>query len=279
MIRERLRALPVRQLLMAVLALDAVLLLVLVLVHRESRNAAHRLEQARKECAVETEATAVRARLVERLGEAAARSLPATPRPDTPPNLRPVFDPDLLSEPAYRAVLGAMLADSVVQRYASLFRRLRLSPERMEKLRLLLVRQVRADIDAAESLARSGGPLPADPKALAEAKWVILGSVAKEIRGLLTEDEHDEYLLFHLGRTYALDVQRLGRRLSYTSEPLTEAQRDGLQDVLAQWKMRTRNASPRILSPTQLEELRAFLTPRQIAAFEEYLGQRRVVVP
>jgi hypothetical protein len=231
---------------------------------------------------VETEATAVRARLVEQLEQleqAAARSLPATPRPDTPPNLRPVFDPDLLSEPAYRAVLGAMLGDSVVQRYASLFRRLRLSPERMEKLRLLLVRQVRADVDAAESLARSGGPLPADPKALAEAKGVILGSVAKEIRGLLTEDEHDEYLLFQLGRTYALDVQRLGRRLSYTSEPLTEAQRDGLQDVLAQWKMRTRNASPRILSPTQLEELRAFLTPRQIAAFEEYLGQRRVVVP
>lgn len=140
---------------------------------------------------------------------------------------------DPLDSPAMRSLMAITQKGRLDARYAGLFRMLQLSPERLDRLKQLLVDRQNAPMDVFAAASRQN---LLGPNAGAELQQLVqaeLAAIDESIHELLGPAGFAEYQAYERTQVERSLVDRLNDRLSYTDAPLTEQQAEALVDLLA----------------------------------------------
>jgi hypothetical protein len=140
----------------------------------------------------------------------------------------------MMNNPDFQKAMVAGIRSSLDARYATLFKRLRLPPAELEKLKNLLVDRQAAGMDvlaasASEGMAAAGGV--EGMRALMEKAQA---DVDEGIRAVLGDERFAQYKDFDRNAPSYAVADQLERRLSYTATPLQPAQADELVRILAE---------------------------------------------
>lgn len=139
----------------------------------------------------------------------------------------------LLGDPEYQKAMLTQLRGNLDARYAGLFRRLNLSPEKLQQLKSFLVERQASTMDALVA-ARSSGDLSPGGEAMRSLVAETQSEIDRGIAELLGDELFAVYRDYNEnGSNYAL-ADQLERRLSYTTTPLTVEQADELVRILNQ---------------------------------------------
>ncbi len=145
--------------------------------------------------------------------------------------------------PEFQKLLALEQRGKVDAKFASLFRRLKLSPDEQARLATLLADKQSAFADAMIA-ARGQGLTGKDARQLANA---VANATEKEINGsikdLLGPQRFNQYQNFERTLPQREAVNQLAQQLSYTNTPLTPNQQDRLVQVLA-----TTSATPKTIT-------------------------------
>lgn len=221
-----------------------------VLAFREARGA----RQARAEFASAAQERDVLRKRLEELEkkqstlrtepeEIPAQSLAS---PDMPPRKmsRRVFNTALapgklppgmeaFDSPEMRQLMAIEQKGRLDARYAALFRELRLSPEKLEAFKQLLVDRQNAPMDVMAAAMKQSALGPDASGNLSGLIQQEAQNVDAAIRGLLGETAYEEFQDFNRTQSERSVVDQLASRLSYSETPLTPEQADALVNLLS----------------------------------------------
>jgi hypothetical protein len=136
----------------------------------------------------------------------------------------------VLDNPAMQRMMSASIKGSLDQRYASLFRQLRLSPTDLDKFKDLLVEKQMSAVDALR-VAQSRG-MTSNPAEMAGLMNKVQGEMDDSIHALLGEQGFQTFQDYNQNiASYGL-LDQIERRLSYTNAPLQATQSEALLQIL-----------------------------------------------
>ena len=139
----------------------------------------------------------------------------------------------LLDDPEVQRLAAVQQRASLDERFAALFRSLRLTPEQLERFKDLLVEKRAAVADvmaAARAEGMTGRESRDELRALVQNAQ---GEVDASIRSLLGEAGFLQYESYERTLPQRGTVERLNERLSYSGNPLSAGQAEQLVQVLA----------------------------------------------
>ncbi len=139
-----------------------------------------------------------------------------------------------LDNPAVQKMMANSMKGGLDQRYAALFRKLKLSPADLEKFKNLLVEKQMSGLDVMRA-AQTQGLNPATNGAeLSSLMTKAQGEVDDSIKGLLGDQGFNQFQDYskNIGSYGLLD--QIERRLSYTNAPLDGTQSEALLRVLSE---------------------------------------------
>lgn len=139
----------------------------------------------------------------------------------------------LLNNPEFAQAMALQQKAALDGRYADLFRRLKLSPAQIERLKDLLVERQSVAMDVM-TVAREQGLDERDSRdQLRKLMQETEAGVNAEIEALLGADGYAAYQSYEQTQPQRNAVSQLETRLSYSSVPLTDAQAEQLVRILA----------------------------------------------
>ena len=139
----------------------------------------------------------------------------------------------LLDDPDVQRLASVQQRAALDERFAALFRNLKLTPQQLEKFKDLLVEK-RAAVADVMAAARTEGLTGRENRD--ELRALVQNAQAEvdaSIRTLLGESGFQQYESYEQTLPQRNTVERLGQRLSYTSAPLSVDQTERLVQVLA----------------------------------------------
>lgn len=135
----------------------------------------------------------------------------------------------VLDNPGIQKMMSTGMKNSLDQRYASLFRQLKLSPAALDKLKDLLVEKQMSAMDAMR-VAQANGMM-ANPAEMAGVMNKVQGEVDESIHSLLGDQGFQHFQDYNQNMaSYAL-LDQLERRLSFTNVPLEASQAEAMLQV------------------------------------------------
>lgn len=117
--------------------------------------------------------------------------------------------------------------------YATLFKKLALSPAQLAQFKNLLVEKQSALIDVAGAARAQGLNPRTDPDGFRQLVTQAQAEIDTNIHSILGDDGFAEYQQYQKTLPQRTAVDQFAQRLSYTSTPLTDAQSDQLVQILA----------------------------------------------
>lgn len=173
----------------------------------------------------------------KRLAEERARAVETlvTPEPKkeeaTPPQPRPRgFPGGMTDNPAMQTMLASGIKNALDQRYGALFRKLKLDPARLGRLKELLTERQMSSIDIVRAAQREG--LGND-----EISALLATSSAEtdaNVRTMLGESDYAQFQDYERNiDAYGL-LDNVERRLSFTATPLSEKQSAEVLRIIAE---------------------------------------------
>lgn len=235
---------PLKNIVLGVFAISTVVLAVLLMQTREQLAL---LEQTNaRTAAANKEALKQAAKAEERLAETekdrdsiatelkTLREAPK-PAPTAASNRRrdPAAAMAMLDNPAMQKVMAGSIKRSLDQRYATLFRKLKLSPADLDKFKDLLVEKQMSGLDVMRA-AQSQGLNPAtNPTEFSALMAKAEGEANDSIHTLLGDQSFGQFQDYsqNIGSYGLLD--QIEQRLSYTNVPLESSQSEALLRVLS----------------------------------------------
>jgi len=139
----------------------------------------------------------------------------------------------MFDSPEARQLMAVEQKGRLDARYAGLFQALRLSPDKLDRLKQLLVDKQSTAMDviaAAHQQNLLGSGIGTDVRNLVQQET---GTIDQSIHELLGDTAFDEYLDYERTRVERSLVDRLASRLSYSESPLSAAQAESLVDLLS----------------------------------------------
>ena len=139
----------------------------------------------------------------------------------------------LLDNPDFQKLATVQQRAALDQRYAALFKGLKLTPEQLDQFKNLLVEKRTAVADvmaAARDQGLNGRENRDELRALVQNAQ---SEVDTNIRSLLGEAGYQQYQQFEKTQPQRAVVNQLEQRLSYSGQPLTTAQSEQLVQLLA----------------------------------------------
>ena len=168
--------------------------------------------------------------------EAAAKELRSRPAPNQTAAATRATTPAsalaALDNPAMQRVLAASLKGTLDQRYAGLFRLLRLSPADLDKLKNLLAEKSMSGLDAMRVLQGQGAS--PNPREIEGVMNKVQGDMDNSIHALLGDQGFQQYQDYGQNIASYTLLDQIDRRLSYTNAPLQSSQSDALLHILEQ---------------------------------------------
>lgn len=157
--------------------------------------------------------------------------------------------------------------------YGDLFRRLKLNPEEVEKLKDLLIARQDASKDIDELAKQFNIDRATNPKAYQDLVQRVMGEREQEVRALLGDKNFVQYVEFNQATAQRAIVVPLKVALSYGEAPLTDEQSDRLVALMKQEKPGPGAVTPNDQTVAQAAE---FLGPQQLSALRQIQTQNRV---
>jgi hypothetical protein len=184
----------------------------------------------------------------------------------------------LLNDPEVVKLMTAQQKTQLDGRYAALFKQLNLSPAQIDTLKNLLMEKQNAQRDVMMA-ARDTGLNPRENRD--ELRKLVEQSNAEtdaEILAMLGQEKFNQYKTYEVTGSQRALVEQIGRSLSYSSTPLTEAQSQALVQIFAQPSQTQSGegtASERFLrgrvtiTDAMIAQARRILAPDQVKAIQE----------
>lgn len=202
--------------------------------------------------------------------------------------------------PEFKRMQALVQTGALDRRYAALFAKLNLSPADLKLFKELLLekRSIRTDVIAA---ARTQGMnFRNDREAINELVEQNRAEIDQTIRTELGDHVFEEYTRFGENAPYRSLVNRLDQKLSYSANPLTDAQQDQLINMLArtlpqsanqglgagllrtgigqQLALETGTSPQNFLTQQAMEQARGLLTPDQFSVLEVVQNEQQAAV-
>ncbi|OHE82774.1 MAG: hypothetical protein A3G75_06345 [Verrucomicrobia bacterium RIFCSPLOWO2_12_FULL_64_8] len=138
-----------------------------------------------------------------------------------------------IDSPDFQKAMAASMRSTLDQRYATLFRKLKLNPGELERLKDLLVDRQAISMDVMRAAAAQGLNMIENGEDIGAMMEKVQAGIDGDVRDLLGDQRYSHYQDFnqHAGSYTLLD--QIERRLSYTATPLQESQADQLLRILA----------------------------------------------
>lgn len=140
----------------------------------------------------------------------------------------------LLNDPEVVKLMTAQQKNQLDGRYAALFKQLALSPAQIDTLKNLLLEKQNAQRDVMMA-ARETGLNPRENRD--ELRKLVEQSNAEtdaEILAVLGQEKFNQYKTYDVTGSQRALVEQIGRSLSYSATPLTDAQSQALVQIFAQ---------------------------------------------
>lgn len=214
----------------------------LLLLDQRHREVSHRLDAAHREIvSLQTALAAAQttALLARRQPDSQAQSLPPTSDGGSsarrwPPAAERVTIPlgteDLNRLQRVQAVHERAALD---RRFAALFRQLNLDPDKLARLKNLLVERELSTSDAYVAASEQGIDLQRDSRSAEQAVAAATAEVERAIAELLGGEAYAAYSRYRDSLPHRGTVEQLEQRLSYTPTPLSESQSAALLQIFA----------------------------------------------
>ncbi|HEY0968513.1 MAG TPA: hypothetical protein VGD88_14065 [Opitutaceae bacterium] len=139
----------------------------------------------------------------------------------------------LLNNPQFVQAMALQQKAALDGRYADLFRRLKLSPDQINRLKDLLVERQSVAMDVMAAAREQGVDGRDSRDQLRALMQESEAAVNSEIQALLGADAYATYQTYEQTQPQRNVVSQLETRLSYSSAPLSDAQSEQLVRILA----------------------------------------------
>ncbi len=149
---------------------------------------------------------------------------------------------ELMNSPEVMKLMALQQKGELDGRFAELFKKLKLSPAKLDELKHLLAEQQSISRDVFMA-ARQEGMGRDDRDEIAALIKVTRDENDASIRQLLGDDAYNDYANYNANATQRKQVDRISDRLSYSEAPLSEKQSEQLVQLLAQTS-KTASANP-----------------------------------
>lgn len=140
---------------------------------------------------------------------------------------------ELANNPQVQALRAVQQKAQLDQRYASLFRQLNLSPEKLSQFQALLAERQATSMDVMAAAREQGIDPRRNPDQFRQLMAAAQSTVDQGIKSLLGDTNYAEYQAYEQTGPQRATVSQLERRLSYTETPLTAIQSSQLVQILA----------------------------------------------
>jgi hypothetical protein len=170
-----------------------------------------------------------------RNGPAAAASPAAAsgPTPGSAINSMVTGFTSLLDRPEAARLMALQHKAQVDARYAALFRKLALSPDKLAQLKSLLADKLSTPIDVLAAAGQQGIDPVRNPQEFRQLNQNAQTELEEKIKALLEPASYAQYQTYLRTEPQRAVVSQLQQALSYTDSPLTAAQADQLAQILA----------------------------------------------
>lgn len=138
-----------------------------------------------------------------------------------------------LDQSSLQGLIGMQQRSQLDASYGDLFRSLNLSPQQLEQLKLLLVDRQSAGLDVLNAAQSQGLDGLREPGALVGLVAETQAGIDGEIRQLLGDSGFATYESYQQTLPQRTVVNQLAERLSYTSAPLSDTQKEQLVTIFA----------------------------------------------
>jgi hypothetical protein len=219
-----------------------------------------------------------------------AVSVSARPRP-SPTEAAPSNQDNLaafharMQDPAFQATQRAHARAMLDSRYADLFRRLNLSPDRLEHLRNLLLERDTVNTDVTAAATAAGLNFRDHGQEIAQLRLQAQEEIDAGIAQVLGPEGYATYQFHQQTGAQRLVVTQLEQRLSYSGVPLTTTQGDQLIQLLVRTGPDTTDgsagtnvvnirtgappAAAPLISDEAIAQAAAILSPSQLEALRD----------
>ncbi|HTT56810.1 MAG TPA: hypothetical protein VMF63_06860 [Opitutaceae bacterium] len=140
----------------------------------------------------------------------------------------------LMDRPEAARLMALQQKAQIDSRYAALFKKLSLPPDKLAQLKGLLGDWLSAPIDVLTAGAQQGINPMQDPQAFRQLVQSTQAEIDDKIKSLLDPASYATYQNYVQTEPQRTVVNQLQQSLSYTDTPLTPAQADQLVQILAQ---------------------------------------------
>jgi hypothetical protein len=139
----------------------------------------------------------------------------------------------LIDRPEAARLMALQQKAQIDARYAALFKKLDLPPDKLAQFKSLLGDWLSAPIDVLAAAGQQGINPMQDPQAFRQLVQATQSQIDDKIKGLLDPGSYAEYQNYVQTAPQRAVVSQLQQSLSYTATPLTPAQADQLVQILA----------------------------------------------
>lgn len=150
----------------------------------------------------------------------------------------------LLERPEAARLMAIQHKAQVDARYAALFRKLALSPDKLAQLKSLLADKLSTPIDVLAAAGQQGIDPVRDPQEFRQLNQSAQAELDGKIQALLDPASYAQYQTYLQTEPQRSVVSQLQQALSYTDSPLTAAQADQLVQILADTSSSRGGATP-----------------------------------
>jgi hypothetical protein len=139
-----------------------------------------------------------------------------------------------LDDPETRRLMAIQQRAQLDGNYADLFRQLNLSPEQLDRFKTLLVDRQSTPIDLMTAAASQGISPLSDPEAFRDLARQNQQQINDEIQALLGAEAYRQFQTYEQTAPHRTIATQLEQRLSYSGEPLTQAQYGQVVQILSE---------------------------------------------
>jgi hypothetical protein len=165
-------------------------------------------------------------------GEATQPDRGAPPRPDIGKMMSGFAS--MMDRPEATRLLALQQKAQVDARYAALFKKLGLPPDRLAQFKSLLADRLSTPIDVLAAAGQQGINPIQDPQAFRQLVQNAQAEIDGKIQALLDPGSYAQYQNYVQTEPQRTIVNQLQQALSYTTAPLSSAQTDQLVQILAE---------------------------------------------
>lgn len=139
-----------------------------------------------------------------------------------------------IDDPEARRLMDIVQRGQIVQRFAGLFKELKLPPEKLAELQSLLVDRQNAATDVLIAASQQGINPMQDPAQFRQMVQDAQNQIDEKIQSSLGADDYAQFQTFQQTQSQRGTVNQLQQNLSFTDTPLTDAQKTQMVQIIAQ---------------------------------------------